>query len=191
MNKWNFNGMVIQDLSDNNNCQRLSPYNGLGRYLSWPLSNWIDETSKRITVEAEERWFGYCKDNEFALAVVPSREFIENYISICRSKSINTRILCLETDRDNPQCQEPVPNTVFLGYDYATSQDFFSALYDDLYGLEIPPSLVKYKAALNPNGLLGNEDDLISYVKDRNIAIEQGYELEAFGDFCIYRISIV
>ena len=190
-NKWNPNGMVIQDIKCSENCQSISPYDGVGRYLSWPLSNREDEPSKKITAEAEEKWFGYYQGDEFALATVPSIKYIEKYISMCKSQNIETRILWIETTRNSPRWQDSVPKTILLGYDYATSQNHFSALYDDLYGDKIPPILRKYKLALNSSGLLSKEEDLISYIKDRNIVIEQGDNIEEYGDFCMYRISVV
>jgi len=77
---------------------------------------------------------------------------------------------------------------MFLGYDYATSQDFFSVIFDDLYGENTPPMLTKFKTSLNSNGLFSTEDTLLAYIETRHRAIEQGYDLEKHGDFCMYRI---
>jgi hypothetical protein len=64
-------------------------------------------------------------------------------------------------------------------------------LYDDLYGSETPLNLAYFKNKLNSNGLFSNEHDLNYYVESRNKSITDGYELEQFGDFCKYKISLI
>jgi len=188
---WIFNGLLIQDLNDFTDCQCKSPYLGIGRYISWPLSKRNDEISKELTKEANERWFNYYSGNEYVLAVISSVDYIKRYIKACKDCGISIRVLYIETNRNRPKCFETYLKKEFLGYDYATSQDFFSALYDDLYGFETPNNLVDFNSKLNVNGLFDDIGILISYIENRNKAINDGYELEQFGDFCKYKISLI
>lgn len=187
--KWIFNGLLVQDINDS--YQKLTPYLGIGRFVSWPLNKIDSKISKALTEEAEERWFNYYHEDKYALAVVPSMDYIKRYLNECKKLKIKTRVLYIETTRETPRCLEKISKLKFLGYDYATSQDFFSALYDDLYGSDTPSNLVYFKNQLNSNGLFNNENDLICYVESRNKSIADGYELECFGDFCKFKISLV
>lgn len=185
------NGVIVQDVNHFYVCQKVIPYHGIARYSSWPLSNRVDELSKKLTREMEERWFNYYSGEEFALAAVPSPEFTRKYLNLCSQLKIKTRILLIETNRKNPRWECSNINTIILGYEYATSQDLFSALYDDLFGNETVFTLKKYKNMLNHHGLFDNENDLVAYIRDRNKAILEGYNLESHGDFCMFKISII
>lgn len=185
------NGIIVQDLNDAFNCQNLGSYIGVGRYISWPLSRKTDDLSKRLSVEAEEKWFSYYYGESYALSVVPSIEYIERYIEVCNQQGIRVRLLYIQSDREMPKWEGTELRLKLLGYEYASSQDFFSVLFDDLYGAAVPSILTKYKSVLNSNGLFSNEADLLAYIKDRNLAIEKNFNLEPHGDFCIYRVSLV
>ncbi|HEX3045152.1 MAG TPA: hypothetical protein VHY08_10375 [Bacillota bacterium] len=192
--KWNFNGLIIQKLNDLNNVCPLTSYMGLERYQSWPLEDRTDEQSKKLTEETEERWFNYFygeSNEKYALAVVPSMEYISRYLNTCKNYNLKVRVLHIETEREEPQWEGPPLDKTFLGYEYATSQNFYSPLSDDLFGLSTPPSLVNSKSVLNKYGLFNTEEDLISYIENRNKAIGEGYDLESFGDFCKYKVSLI
>lgn len=185
------NGVIVQAIQNLHIKQKEIPYHGIARYFSWPLSNRVEELSKKITKEMEERWFNFYSGDEFALAVVPSRYFARKYIDICNTFNVQTRILLIESNRKKPVWEGRKDNTITLGYDYATSQDFFSSIYDDLFGSEIIAPLEKYKNMLNDNGLFDNENDLASYIYDRKQSIINGYNLEPHGDFCMFNVSLI
>jgi hypothetical protein len=188
---WTPNGFIVQDINDKSNSQKKQPYKGLGCCYAWPLSKMIDEKSKSLTDEADERWFGYFYKDKYALAVVPSLEYLRRYLRVCAENGIEVRVLFVESERETPMSDKIEIKATFLGYDYVTSQDFFSVLYDDLFAEEIPKNLERFKALLNHFGLFSKEEDLYAYVKERNNALEAGYNLEAHGDFCMMKISLV
>lgn len=78
-----------------------------------------------------------------------------------------------------------------LGFDYSTSQDFYSAIPDDMLGDNVPDLLQDMKQALNKFGLFETEDDILSYIEKRDKAIELGVDLEPHGDFVIFHLSEV
>jgi hypothetical protein len=99
----------------------------------------------------------------------------------------------------------------FLGYDFATSYDFYSAIPDDLLlepeqkHIEVPiyQSLVECWQLLNENKLFKNENDILTYIDRRNKVIASDIEwttgpnsvpmhlIEPDGDFCIFHLSEV
>lgn len=188
---WTLNGFIVQDINDNNNSQKQQPYKGVGCCYAWPLSKEIDEKSKSLTGEADDRWFGYYYEDKYALAVIPSLDYLKEYLGSCTKNSIEVRVLCVESDRETPELDEIEVKATFLGFDYATSQDFFSVLYDDLFAEEIPKSLERFKTLLNSYGMFSKEEDLYAYVKARNNVLETGCNLEAHGDFCMMKISLI
>ena len=83
------------------------------------------------------------------------------------------------------------PETIFMGFDYVTSQSFFSALYNDLLEIKIPEKLLSFNNLLNDNGMFNNEEDLFAYVKMRNEVVREGYNIETHGDFCMMKVSLI
>lgn len=193
---WTFNGLVVQDINNiSNDSKGQISYQGLGCFSSWPLDDRVDTESELISEEARKRWFDFYYDkninNKFALAVVPSIDYIQRYLILCNKYHLNIRVLHIESDRNKPIWDGPALNKVFLGYDYVTSQSFYSTVFDDLFGSQIPPMLVYFRSMLNKYGLFKTEDELNLYIKKRNTAIEEGYNLESFGDFCKVKISLI
>ncbi len=182
--RWVDNGFIVQKSEPTDENQTIL-YNGISRFESWPLNSIEDETCRLLDIEMEERWFGYFYDDDsYALAVVPSIDFVNHYLNICKSKGIATRVLLVCSKRLSPKCEETKNFTkVFLGYDYATSQSFYSSLLDDLFGAEIPENIGRYRQVLNHNGLFDNQIELEKYILDRKISIDGGYNLESHGDF--------
>jgi hypothetical protein len=190
--KWNVNGIVIQSIDRSDlYCQTKTPYLGVGRYHSWPLETDISEESKLLTQEANDEWFSFyygSDQKKYALEVIPSFDYIKAYSTLCSIKKISIRAICIETERKVPLWQGPELKKHFLGFDYATSTDFFSTLYDDLYTEETHYLLYKYKTKINSYGLFSEEKDLIMYIQDREKALLDGYDLESDGYFCAMKI---
>jgi hypothetical protein len=191
--KWTLNGLLVQDLSKIN-LQSSTNYLGIERFHSWPLSCKTDIASKTLTEEAEDKWFNYFydrKQTKYSLAVVPSIEYIQRYLSVCQKYKLNVRVLFVETDREDPVWDGPYYHNKFLGFDYGTTQDFFSVLYDDMYGKEDISLFIPLKLALNKYGLFNTENELNSYINAREEAIKEGHNLEETGDFCRFKISTI
>ena len=153
-------------------------YQGIGRYRDWPLEFEDDPISKILTREAEDRWFYYYFETgestvQYALWVVPEKDFIIRYISHCNDKNINIRILFCFTGRMIPIWGSDLPTLHFLGYDYVGS-DLFSVIPDDLLS---PPyteyqHIPVYKALMDCAGML-NKYKLFETENDVNIFIER------------------
>lgn len=187
---WTRNGIIVQ--SEKARSSALSKYRGIGVYDCWPLAELSDEKARAITEEAEDCWFGYMyNDNTYPLAVVPTMEYIDRYVVICNILGIDTRLIMVESERSVPRFENIEVTTELLGFDYVTSQEFFSVVEDDLFGQEIVEPSSKYNELVNDKGLFVNETDLESYIHDRNDAIAKGYNLESQGDYCRIRLSLV
>ena len=196
------NGLVIQELVDSEYFSHLScspsvrglekyfAYRGLSRFLSWPLAARSDELSKQMTVETRGRWFyrWYDEDHgKYYLEVVPELNFGKQYFLACNSLHLKTRIIFCKTDRDMPLWEGIIPKRTWLGFDYATSQGFYSTIPEDLLLKDTSQALTKYKSRLNINQLFEHEDDLNSYISDRQLLIDSGVPLE-LGDYCRYEL---
>jgi hypothetical protein len=202
----NNNGLVIQSLSDKEDFavipesissledQRYRSYRGIGRYISWPLEKQTDSISKELTSEATERWFYrfYNEDSlQYALEVVPDLDYCVRYLRVCHDKGIKVRVLFCTTERNYPFWEDSIPEGVFLGYDYATSTDFYSTIPDDMLLDASPPILQTFRTFLNSYKLFNRMQDLNSYISKRQDSVKAGAPIEDFGDFCIFHISIV
>ena len=200
------NGIVIQEMADTryfagcaahySKCETAAymAYQGISRFISWPLEIKQDELSKNLTKEAKERWFYYMYDEskeQYALAVIPDIEYSSRYLMACDNLGIKTRLLFCMTERESPVWKEPIPKSTYLGYDYATSQDFYSPVPEDLLIGSIQPQFMKYPPRLNSNKLFENESVLNSYIQARQSMIDEGYDLERDVDFWIFRLSEV
>ncbi|MBI4330276.1 MAG: hypothetical protein HY673_03215 [Chloroflexi bacterium] len=169
---------------------RYQSYQGIARYVSWPLA-WPlhveqDLTTKELTTEAEQTWF-----QRYDLDVVPDQEYCVRYFRACRDRGITTRTLFCRTERQLPTWQAPIPESAFLGYDYSTSQLFYSVIPDDLLVDDLSPLLAESRARLNSNRLFDNEADVHDYIEQRETAIKSGEPLEPDGDFLVYHLSEV
>ena len=110
MSKWIFNGFLVQELRNSNNFQSMSTSGeiewcaGLEQYISWPLNDKTDEQSHSLTKKAYNEQFGYSYgDNEFALEIIPTLEYIRSYLNVCRQYNLKTRVLYIETNRERPK----------------------------------------------------------------------------------------
>lgn len=200
----NNNGIVIQAKIDircffapseflhSSEFERYRSYNGIARYTSWPLESESDLISKALTIESHQRWFDWWYDENkqmFALNVVPDLEYCARYLKICKEKDIKTRILFCKTERETPIWNETFPKMDFLGYDYATSQDFYSTIPDDILLDNMNPLIEECREVLNTQRLFNTELDVMSYIEKRDVVIKSGTQIEDFGDFCISHLS--
>jgi hypothetical protein len=220
------NGIVIQSINretkeyqiqykfSNLDFITFKSYNGLSRYVSWPLEQEKDSLSIELSKETE-KWFNNYSPNSlhFNLKVIPDRSFLIEYLRHCQEKDIDTRSLFCKTNKETPLWNVPIPELKFLGYDYATSEDLRSSIPEDLLDpvttflhLNFYKSFVDLKQLLNENKLFSSLDDIYIYIKERNKLMnsdiqwtEVKYEggigkahlIENLGDFTIFHLSEV
>lgn len=195
--EWIFNGLVVQEINNdpNGGFQQQYGYQGLGRYDSWTLRYETDHISKMLTSKMENKWFSHYNETddgiEYFLEVVPCFDFLKKYLKKCNEKKIPTRILYVESERNTPIADFKVPIRKFLGYDYGSSQAFYSLLYEEVLDGDIDAELRIFKSRLNENGMFNSPNDLLEYVQIRNDLIHDGFNLETHADCCMMRVSVV
>jgi hypothetical protein len=202
----NNNGLVIQSLVDKEDFvthtesenlvenHRYQSYQGIGRYISWPLVQEEDSKSKILTEEANERWFyHYYNENppKYSLEIVPDLDYCTRYLRVCHDKGMKIRILFCKTNRNFPIWGSSCPENVSIGFDHATSTDFYSTIPDGILLDDSPPLLQTFRRVLNSHGLFDKIEDLNSYIVKRQDTIKSGIPIEDFGDFCIFHLSII
>jgi hypothetical protein len=197
------NGIVIQsnNIEDNWYSGNIPPddlseftayrkYHGIGRYLSWPLSQEDDAVSKDLTKKADELWFNYfykdyseLDNQQFAIQVVPDIDFCHKYLSHCQAKGIETRMYFCKTERETPIWEFKIPRYKFLGYDYADAS-LYSPIPDDLlypaveHFINIPvyKSFLECKQWLNNDKLFRTENEVLEFVNRRKRVEESDIE---------------
>ncbi len=197
------NGIIIQDISKESieftkqvnltetEFENFRKYRGLGRYYcSWPLSIEDDNLSRQLTAEAN-KWFDTKYPDgtlEFNFEIIPERDFCIKYVKHCIEKGIKIRILFCRTETEKPVWDFPLPLLNFLGYDYTTSEPFYSSIPEDLLDpvrtyLDHPlyKSLVQCRDKLNRFKLFDNEKDIRTYIERRNIVEESDIQWGAPG----------
>lgn len=150
------NGFIIKGCIDNEYTQSDDIYQGIGKFVSWPLEWQEDFTSKKLSSEAYDRWFGYTyADGDVSLDVIPEREFLIQYLTHCKILGIETRILMIETHKPYPINNVEVKNIQVLGFDYGGAGCNYSLLNMDTAYLEGDYKVFKCVAEkLNKFGLL-------------------------------------
>jgi hypothetical protein len=197
------NGIVIQELVDSEyfpppglphaalDIEKYRAYRGLSRFVSWPLADRDDEASRGLTYDAATGWIDGWYDEtrqQYNLAVIPDIEYCVGYLEACDELGLDTRILFCKTDREFPKWAGKTPRGRFLGFDYATSQGFYSTIPEDLILDPVDPRLAKHGAKLNASGLFDDETDLERYIADRQALIDSGARPEKDMDFCKFEI---
>jgi len=188
------NGIVIQDLnrerfdftqyinSSITDINNLKAYQGIGRYMSWPLDFEEDNLSKQLTDEINKLSRTKYPDGTKSLNIgtVIDRNLCKQYIKHCGKKGIRIRILFCYTQIKTPIWHSALSGLKPLGYDYAQGLSFYSSIPIDLLVspakdyLDYPvyQALIKCKDKLNTNKLFENENDIVEYIKRRNVIID-------------------
>ncbi|WP_294346048.1 hypothetical protein [uncultured Clostridium sp.] len=169
MNKLlNTNGVIIQGCNYKSKFQENQDYNGykgVGRYVSWPLSYEEDVESKEITDLIEEIWI----NNYECVSLIYDEWLINEYLSICKKKDIEIRVLLVESESIYPQFNDSYMNKIKLGYDYSQGENHFSLLiYDlELSNLNNITPLKNIFLKLNKKMLFDDINDIKKYVEIR------------------------
>lgn len=165
-------------------------YRGIGRYITWPLSDYSDDISKRLEDEAFITWFSY---NDERLCAVPDFNFIERYMHHCKELGLDVFCLQIESPISILTTKDrPLLKTV-LGFDYCDASLEESCMYEDIYMTD--PFCEKrfqcIRDMLNENGLLNNLEEVNQYVEIREELIDKGYDMEDYYFLTPVRFSLV
>lgn len=218
------NGIIIQEKNvakktwikneDTETQNNYENYKGIEKFMSWPLEAKNDSFSIELTAEANKRWFGFIeskKPESYSIKVVPDLKYCNKYIQHCTQIGVSVKVLFCRTSRHMPIWNAIVPELWPLGYDYATSQSYYSAIlhelcvkpYNKYEDIAEYKSFIECRQLLNTNMLFNSESDILSFVKKRNEVIASPIEwekrqnsflihlLEPYGDFCIFHLSEV
>ena len=176
---------VVTDCDEN--------YNGIGRYLVWPLDAiQNDPLADAFWEEASHSWFNYA---DTRVCSVPDINYITRYIQYCERVNIKTRVLYLRclTDYEIDFQPKGFRNYRWLGYDYAEGDLSFSQLFDDLFCTdldELTPLFAPHRDALNDNGLFSSIPEAQAYIQMR-LELAPRYNLEDSTCAEILEVSIV
>lgn len=170
------NGYVIKGLFDSQYTRPLfqsaENYRGVGRYVSWPLDDYEDPSSIRISKEL----FLYQNPGPYSLSfTVPKKKLLEEYTALCLDHGIKTTVLMIESSYEDPLIDDELPIVEFLGYDCIESGSF-SYWYDEMR--VFIDKLTALNVGLNENALFENIADAKKYIDLRNIAISDGLDFE-------------
>lgn len=179
------NGFLVQGFIENIYTQKYKNYNGVGRFLSWPLFFYEDKMAKKITNKCDEGWLDI-----YEISVVSDMFLINNYIDICDKLDIKTRVLLIESLVTKPEVNPANIDCDFLGFDYSSGYHHFSILVDDL---SISDNIIEFTNVfdkLNSNLLFNSLEDTIKYVEIRKKLVEL-YDLETDEFSNIVKLSYV
>ncbi|MCK5235357.1 MAG: hypothetical protein KAR06_00115 [Deltaproteobacteria bacterium] len=198
------NGLIVQDTSKHlvsEDC----PYKGIGAYPSWPLDNQdvysTDEPSRVLTDTAHRLWFDYQWEDEerdivsYPIAAAPDIEFTIAYVKRCKELGMEPRVLVVESDRELPQMDYHAfrlltADATFIGFDYLSSQDLFSAIYDDFFRHDLA-EFALLRTMLNEYGVFPNDKFFQKYITLREEALERGSEVETGLDLIEMGLSVI
>ena len=154
-------------------------YKGIDRYKSWPLQYCSDQLSRRLT-SLTKKWFEIPCTNGSVLfnSIIPERKFCHDYVKQCQKLGIKIRIIFCQTEAKITTWDSEIPESMFIGYDYADFWELVSTIPDDLLNperdyLEYPlyKALVQCKENLNQNKLFSSEKDIMDYLEKREDVI--------------------
>ena len=185
------NGFLVKSLYDDTN--KMYPplnmsYRGIGRFISWPLEDHVDNISKDLGREAWDKWFAY--HNVFE--IVPEKEYLHRYVKHCKEVGIETMILMIETPINIQIAYDSLSIVECLGFDLIDSVHFSYLAMDTDYLEDECAIFKKTVSRLNSNGLCNSINDIYEHIDMRNNLLSNGINLEHsdWGPFPA-RLSIV
>ena len=186
------NGFYIQDVSKNIT-DFLSEgrfglvdkvYNGVARYLHFPLLRCSDESSKTITDTMTKNIYEdlSIEHNILPLWVINNFNLYKEYLKQCEHLNIKTRVLFIESTRQYPLWKEILPELKTIGYEIITPN-----LCDESFCWLLNSQKYKrFAEKLNQYGLF---DDLETAKEFYNELKEKEYDLIEECDGIIARVS--
>ena len=176
------NGFLIQGLSDSNNVVKNFKYSGINAYHQYPLSADNNSVSKTLIEEQQVRKLG----NGFQfLEFISDKKLLERYINRCFELHIKIRVLFIESNYSYEEWREPIPETVFLGYEYCPIPIDEQVITD----LDWYPLFSKFWNKLNENGLFNTYDEALNFKKAYDLACENQEIGDGEIDAFICRVS--
>lgn len=186
------NGFCIQDvsnditnfLSDGRFCLVDRVYNGVARYIHFPLLRCSDELSKTITDTMTENIYEdlSLEDDILPLWVINNFNLYKEYLKQCEHLNIKTRVFFIESTRQYPLWKGILPELKTIGYEIINPN-----LCDESFCELLNSQNYKHFAEkLNQYGLF---DDLETAQAFYNELKEKEYGLIEECDAIIARVS--
>lgn len=190
-NEFIINGFVVKSYDENPIYRCINNYNGIGKYIAWPLNFQKDSTSIQLTIEADERWFGY---QDVKMWVVPDVDYLKRYTDHCKELDIDIHILQIESFENNVISNFKPEILEVLGFEYIDTDMDTSCIYSDVFDYEhysetAKKQLNNFFGKLNKNGLANTFNDINTYIDIRKHLMKTGFESEEFFNPFVAKLS--
>ncbi len=129
-----------------------------------------------------------------SIAAVPDLKLLKRYLLRCEIRNIATRTLLCSSDYPWPLLENREFTSLarflnYLGYDYCTPWEYYSAVHGELL-FNTPPELQQHSARLNEYGLFNSRPEIEEFVVARwKYAERHPSKLEDGAEFVIVRID--
>lgn len=176
------NGWVVQD----KNCPLLDMknfiYNGINAYDTFPLIRQNDIECRRVS---DEQFQKKISENSYQLLnFISDKLLLDKYISLCKQKNINCRVLFIESNYSEEICRTDDKNSILLGYEYCPIP-FDEQIITDF---DWCTQLTKFIKRLNENGLFDNYEDALAFKKRYDLLFKKG--IVGDGEFLGYIMKV-
>lgn len=181
------NGYIVKDLIINENLSLDDKiYRGIESFHNWPLDRQTDKTSRELTHLANNHF-----DEHNYMEIMLDGKLLKKYVDHCRALGIDVIILKIMSYNDTFTADEDFDEEEILGYDCMAgdSVSYLTELY--LEGGKEIASFQKFRSIVNNNGLLNNYEEVLDFIKERELLIEQGLDLEDYWLPVPVRLSLV
>lgn len=189
------NGYVVKSLQEHEwYTQKFGTYFGIGSFTSWPLKYIAkyDELNQKLEpffLERDKGFFlseRYRTETPFVIELIRDEDVICEYIENCKKEKIETIIMRVESEIPIRESESRFHVVEQLGWD-CLAQSYYTYL-DELDFIDRQGIL---KSKLNKNGLFDAIDDVKQFIRMREIAMDNGMDLEDAFEPIPARLSIV
>lgn len=177
-------GYIVQRSDNEHNFASNSIYKGVEHFQSWPLKRMDDKISIELEGEAWNKWFSYTNSIE----TVPDKDFLLRYVSHCNRNNISTTVIKVEILESSFIRSDELRVIEVLGFDCIVGS---SLSYLNLTEESLKKYFYKTYLKLNKNGLCKNVDDIHEFLREYNNLLNQGINLESYGNPFPARLSRV
>lgn len=152
------NGVIIQDLSKSAfNLPKFNHrYLGVNSFWTDPLAKINDSECKSLS---EKTYQKQCDDGYIMLEFVSDPQLLFDYVTKCKEKNIDIRVLQIESDYQYETCEYDFPIAKFLGFEFCEIP-FDSQIITDF---DWYTPLHKYYEHLNEYGLFDKIEKAIEF----------------------------
>ena len=180
---WNANGILIQGINDKTNYVKNFSYEGINAYFQYPLVSVNDVESRKLTNAQQSKKIS--ENLYLSQEFISDTDLYKRYFEKCNELQIKVRVLFIESGYSEEIWEEKLPQMNFLGYEYCPIPIDEQIITDmDWY---TPFSC--YWDKLNEYGLFDSYDDVLSFVREYNKAMNDGVIGDGEMDAYICRIS--